>query len=139
MKGIRKIFHITLTVLMIFLAITSIPGGITLATGVGGMTIPGMEDTIFGGQLIPGLALFLIVGGSSALASYLLLKKSKYALPFSILAALIIMFFEFVEVMVIGSPPGVALTLQIVYFGLGTLIVLLALGAWLIDLRSMPE
>ncbi len=46
------------------------------------------------------------------------------------------MFFEFVEVLVIGSPAGVARTLQIIYFGLGTLITIAALGMWFIDIKK---
>ena len=41
-----------------------------------------------------------------------------------------IIFFEIVEVLVIGSDPGVARSLQIFYFGLGLLIALLSAGHW---------
>ena len=50
-----------------------------------------------------------------------MLFRSQEALQ--IAAGMIIMFFEFVEAQVIGSPAGIAQTLQIFYFGLGTLIV----------------
>ena len=66
----------------------------------------------------------------------LLIRKNKFALLFTTVSAIIIMFFEFVEVLVIGSPAGVARTLQIFYYGLGMLIVITALGAWFIDLLT---
>jgi hypothetical protein len=49
------------------------------------------------------------------------------------------MFFEFVEVLVIGSPAGVARTLQIFYFGLGTIIMVIALGAWYLMLAANEQ
>ena len=45
------------------------------------------------------------------------------------------MFFEFVEVMIIGSPAGIVRTLQIFYFGLGTAITIASMGTWFLDLR----
>jgi len=47
----------------------------------------------------------------------------------------VIMFFEFVEVMIIGSPAGPARFMQIFYFGLGTAIEIAALGTWFLGLR----
>jgi hypothetical protein len=44
------------------------------------------------------------------------------------------MSFEFVEVMVIGSPEGIARNLQIFYFGTGIIISILSIIVWLIDL-----
>jgi hypothetical protein len=83
-----------------------------------------LNDSVFKNFIIPGLALGFIVGGSALFAAILLLRKSKFALLFSATGGIIIMFFEFIEVMVIGSPAGIARTLQIFYFGLGTAIVI---------------
>jgi hypothetical protein len=49
------------------------------------------------------------------------------------------MFFEFVEVMVIGAPPGLGRTLQMFYFGLGVVITVVSMGIWFLDLRSEAE
>jgi hypothetical protein len=95
-----------------------------------------LEGSPFRDYTIPGLALTAIVGGSALFAALLLLRKSKYATLFAATAGVIIMFFEFVEALSIGSLAGVARTLQILYFGLGTLIVLVALGLWFLDLRA---
>ena len=46
------------------------------------------------------------------------------------------MCFEFVEVLIIGSPVGYALTLQVFYFGLGIVLVGMAVGIWFIDLLT---
>jgi len=66
---------------------------------------------MFKDSSVPGLALFFIVGGSALFATILLYRKSKFAVLFSATAGIIIMFFEFVEVMIIGSPAGIARTL----------------------------
>ena len=46
---------------------------------------------------------------------------------------------SFVEALEIGSPAGVTRTLQIFYFGLGTLIVVAAMGMWFLELISAPD
>jgi hypothetical protein len=136
MTLLRKIFNVTLIVLNAFLALTAILGGLAILAGVHVPSTEELTTSIFKGATVPGIALTLIVGGSALLATILLLRKSNFALLASILAGIIIMFFEFVEVQIIGAPPGVAQNLQIFYFGLGTLIACVALGMWLIDLSS---
>jgi hypothetical protein len=69
----------------------------------------------------------------------LLIRESWFALLASTATGVIIMFFEFVEVLVIGSPPGVARTFQVFYFGLGTVIVILSLIVWFVDLLPGSE
>jgi hypothetical protein len=65
-----------------------------------------------------------------------LIRKSEFAILFATTAGVIIMFFEFVEILAIGSPAGIARTLQIFYFGLGTAIVVASMGTWFLDLQS---
>ena len=72
-------------------------------------------------------------------ATILLVRKSKFALLASTTAGIVIMFFEFVEMLVIGSPAGVPRTLQIFYFVLGTLIVVASIGAWFLELLDDPK
>jgi hypothetical protein len=134
MKPFPRILRIALIVLTIFMALTTVAGGIQLVEGTYAPPTEMLSDSVFNNFIIPGLILGVIVGGSAAFAALGLIRKSKFAFLFAASAGIIIMFFEFVEVMVIGSPPGVARTLQIFYFGLGTLIMILSLGAWFLDL-----
>jgi len=136
MLTLRRILRLVLTVLTTFLALTAFAGGIGLIARLNAPPVEQLEGTFFSDFTVPGLALFVLVGGSALLASILLIRQSKYALLASLVAAFIIMFFEFVEVLVIGSPAGIARNLQIFYYGLGTLIALLASAIWLIDLYS---
>jgi hypothetical protein len=134
MKLFIKILHITLTCLTLFLALSGFAGGVGLLAKFNAPPVSQLEGSLFKDWTIPGLSLFLIVGGSALFAAILLLRKSKYALLASVTTGIIIMFFEFVEVLVIGSPAGIAQTLQIFYFGLGTAITVASMGLWFIDL-----
>jgi hypothetical protein len=134
MKLGSKIIHIVLIVLTAFLAFTGMLGGIGLLAHFNTPPLELLQGSPFNNYIIPGLALFIIVGGSALLAFILLIRKSKFAVLASTAAGIVIVFFEFVEVMIIGSPTGIARTLQIFYFGLGTLIEIASLGNWFIDL-----
>ncbi|MBK7630568.1 MAG: hypothetical protein IPJ23_07690 [Ignavibacteriales bacterium] len=123
----EKTLYTTLIILNIFLALTAIPGGFCLLTGIAAPPIEELNDSVFKDYIIPGLALMIIVGGSALFTSIMLIRKNKYALLFSALCGLIIMFFEFVEVLAIGSPTGAGLVMQIIYFILGVLLVKLSL------------
>jgi hypothetical protein len=126
-----------LIVLTGFLALTAFAGGIGILGGLNAPSIEGLKGSIFKDFTIPGLSLFVIVGGSALLAAILLVRKSKFAVLLATVAGIIIMFFEFVEVLVIGSPHGLAQTLQLFYFGLGIVIDVVSIGIWFIDLLSV--
>ena len=106
MNLLRSINRIILIVLTIFLALSSIAGGVGLFTGLNSPPVKLLNDSPFRDYLIPGLALFAFAGGGALLAAILLVRKSGIANPFATAAGAIIMFFEFVEVLTIGSPPS---------------------------------
>ena len=139
MKIVRRALNIVLIILSFFLALTAIAGGIALLANITPVPLELLQGSPFTTYTIPGLALTVIVGGSGTLAAILLLRKSRFAVLFAAAAGIIVMFFEFVEMLVIGSPAGVARTLQIFYFGLGTLIVAAAMGRWFLDLLAEPR
>lgn len=138
MKLFRNILNVTLIMLTIFLALSAIAGSFQLLEGTFAPPVEMLNGSVFKDFTIPGLALGLIVGGSAAFAAVLLIRKSIFAIMFATTTGVIIMFFEFVEVLAIGSPAGVARTLQILYFGMGTAIVVASLGAWFMELQSSP-
>lgn len=135
MKLFRKTLYVALIVLTIFLALTALAGAIQLLEGTYAPSVDMLNGSWFKDYTIPGLALGMIVGGSAIFAAVLLIRKSKYSILFATTAGVIIMFFEFVEVLAIGSPIGVARTLQIFYFGLGIVIVGVSMGTWFLDLQ----
>jgi len=82
---------------------------------------------MFSDYLIPAMVLAIAVGGSAIGATILLIKRHAYAKTASLLAALAIVVFESVEVLVIGSPEGIARNLQTFYFALGAFSAILSL------------
>ena len=138
MKLVTKSIRVLLIVLNIFLALTAFGGGIQLLVG---FYVPPVEmlNGIFKDFTIPGLALGIIVGGSALFAAILVIRKNKFATLASIAAGLVIMFFEFVEALIIGSPAGPARFMQILYFGMGTVIILSSMAAWFFELQSQTN
>ena len=139
MNFIAKALRVILIVLTLFLTVTAFLGGIALLAGLNAPPVEMLHGSPFHNWTIPGLGLALIVAGSALFAAILLLRKSKYALLFATTAGVIIMFFEFIEALAIGSPAGAARVMQISYFGLGTLIVVAAMGMWFLELISAPD
>jgi hypothetical protein len=120
-------------VLAAFLALSAFGGGIALLTGLNAPPVDFLGASIFGDYTVPGLSLIIFVGGGALLAAILLIRRHPLALPVAAAAGFAIMFFEFVEILVIGSPPGIARTLQIVYFGVGALMNAICIGLWLLE------
>jgi len=139
MKLFRNVLHIILIVLTIFLSLTAVLGGAALVANFYTPPVEMLAGSMFKDFTIPGLSLALIVGGSALFAAILLFRKNKFDILFSATAGIIIMFFEFVEMLVIGSPAGPARFMQIMYFGLGTAIVVASMGTWFLDLQSNQE
>jgi hypothetical protein len=134
MRTFMKLTHLFLILLAFFLFVTAFLGGVALLLNFYTPPLDYLQGSVFTSFTIPGLALSLLVGGSGLFAAILLLRKSKYSLPFAATAGIIIMFFEFVEVMIIGSPPGPARFMQVFYFGLGTVIEIAVMGTWFLSL-----
>jgi hypothetical protein len=139
MKAIIKTLRTSTIVLTLFLALSAFAGGIQLLEGTYAPPVEMLNGSVFKDFTIPGLALGLIAGGSALVAAILLLRRNKFATLVSSAAGTVIMSFEFVEVLVIGSPAGIARTLQIFYFGLGTLVVIASMGIWFLELLAQPH
>lgn len=126
----RRVEYIVLTLMVAFLAVTAVVGGAALLTGD---IAPGLEllaGSPFSSYVIPGLSLLVLVGGSAVVATFMLLVRHPAGVAASAVAGVMIMGFEVVEVLVIGSPAGIARNLQIFYFTLGLLITVLAGWMW---------
>jgi hypothetical protein len=127
---VKRIEQIVLIILDAFLAVTAAAGGVALLTGFIAPGLALLQGSPFSSYTIPGLALLILVGGSAILATGLMLRFPQLGAPASAVAGVMIMGFEIVEVLVIGSEPGVARNLQLFYFALGLLIALLASVIW---------
>ena len=129
MNLLTKSIRVLLIVLTLFLSLAAFEGGIQLLIGFYTPPVEMLNGSIFKDFTIPGLALGIIVGGSALFTAILLLRKNKFSLLASVTTGVIIMFFEFVEMLVIGSPAGPARFMQIFYFGMGTIIISVSLAS----------
>src|SRR5437773_8915936 len=129
----HKIIRITLIVIELFVGLWAVIGGIGLVTGVIPflqMPIAYLQGTPFSDYMIPGLLLLIIVGGSFLFAAATILSGHELGVLASALAGLILIGFEFVEVLIIDRyaivlpsavPQQVIMTvLSLACFGLAT-------------------
>ena len=135
MSQFRRFVYILLIVLAGVLGLSAVPGGITLLVGFYAPPVEQLKGSVFADFTIPGLTLLLFVGGSAVLATVLLVRRSRFGSLSAALAGAIVMSFEFVEVLAIGSPPGPARVMQLLYFGVGLSLVAISLGALSIDVQ----
>ncbi len=133
-----RLSRILLVILEGFLALTAIGGGIGLLTGILAMPVTYLAGSMFTSFLIPGLSLMVIVGGLALAGAFLAVRRHPYAAAVTAASGIVIIVFELVEVMVIGSPAGLARNLQVFYFSLGLLILLISLAP-LAQLRRSPS
>jgi hypothetical protein len=131
-----RLLRLILIVVNAFLGLTAIAGGIGLLANLNAPPVEQLAGSVFTDFTIPGLALLVVVGGGSLVTTWLLIRRHAYAPYASLLAGMVILAFEGVEVLVIGSPEGVARTLQVFYSGLGALIALGSVG--LMTARPRP-
>ena len=138
MSQLRRLVHVLLIVLAGVLGLSAVPGGITLLVGFYAPPVDQLRGSVFADFTVPGLALLLLVGGSAVLATVLLVRRSTFGPLAATLAGAIVMAFEFVEVLAIGSPPGPARVMQLLYFGIGLGLVGVSLVAQFIDELRPP-
>jgi hypothetical protein len=125
---VHRILHVVLIVLTSFLALTAFAGGIGLLAEINTPPLDMLAGSPFQNYVVPGLSLFFLVGGSALAAAILVLRRHPRGATVAALSAIMIIGFEVVEVLTIGSPEGIARDLQVFYFGLGFLLLLVALA-----------
>ena len=86
-----RICGVTIFVASVFVAMTAVGGGITLATGVDKFPAEWRMGTRFSSYLIPGLILAIVVGGSATVAAVATLHKPDAGALTSMLAGAIIL------------------------------------------------
>src|SRR2546428_13401226 len=135
----QKAMRITIFVLVVFGALTTLAGGIGLLSGAIAAPLQWLEGSPFVDYNIPGLALAIIVGGSMLLAAVTIFTGREIGVLASGFAGLAMMIFEIVEAPVIdayaGSSLSLALSLQIFFFALGLAIFVLATTLCMIEFQ----
>jgi hypothetical protein len=135
----HRLLRTTLLFLEGFLSLTAVAGGIGLLTGMLSPPVEDLAGSIFTSYKIPGAALAAIVGGSALAGTFLLALDHRYAPMVTAASGLAIIGFESVEVLVIGSPAGLARNMQAFYFGLGFLILAVSAGPLVAMRRRLAQ
>jgi hypothetical protein len=86
-----RICGVTLFVASVFVALTAVFGGITVATGIDRFPADWLIGTPFSSYLIPGLILAVLVGGSAAVAVVAALRSVNAGALTSMLAGAILL------------------------------------------------
>jgi len=126
----NRALRIALILLNSFLAFTAMAGGVALLAGVMAPPVEMLAGSPFKDYTIPGLALMVLVGGGALIAALITWRRHALAPLASAAVGGMIIFFEIVEVLAIGSDPGPARTMQVFYLALGLVILALGLVAW---------
>jgi hypothetical protein len=118
--------------------VTAVAGGIGLVSGAIAPGVELLKGSPFSDYTIPGICLALLVGGGATTAAVLMIRRHPLASYACALSGGMIVFFEMVEVLVIGSDPGVARTLQLFYFIFGLVLFLLSTWLWAANRPKIP-
>jgi hypothetical protein len=136
----HQIVRIAAFILDVFVSSTTIAGGIGLLTGAIPASLAWLQGSPFSDYTIPGLALGLLVGGSSLFAAATILSGREVGVLASAFAGLMMMGFEVVEIAVInrfvGSWLSIAVVLQAFYTEAGLAMFSLAAFLWMREYRD---
>jgi len=132
-----RICGVMLFVSSVFVALTAVFGGITVAAGVDKFPAEWLRGTLFSSYLIPGLILAIVVGGSATVAAIATLRRSDAGALTSMLAGAILLGWLVGERLIL---PPVAFSpqfwwLEAIYIGGGLLMVAPGLTVWWAERR----
>jgi len=136
-----RICGVTLFVASVFVALTAVGGGITLAAGVDKFPAGWLIGTLFSSYLIPGLILAVVVGGSAVVAAAAVLRRSDAGALTSMLAGAILLGWLVGERVIL--PPAAFSPqfwwLEAIYIAAGLMMVVPALTVrWAERRRQLP-
>nr|WKN34602.1 hypothetical protein K4G66_19710 [Tunicatimonas sp. TK19036] len=110
-------------VLTVFISLTSIGGGVAILVGLDEFPAAWLEGTLFPDYTIPALILVTVVGGSSFLATILLVKKSNLMGLVAIFSGVMMMGYISAEVLILKQETLGPTLIEVFYFVLGLLII----------------
>lgn len=119
----EKYLRYTLGSIILFVALNAFGGGLYGMHGADEVPESWLDGTVFHSYFIPGLILFLVVGGSCLITSIMVFGKHRFAQRSAFICAAVILLWIFVQLKVIGFVSW----LQPFIAGLGVLILLLNL------------
>ena len=128
-----RICGVMLFVASVFVALTAVFGGITLALGFDKFPADWLDGTLFRSYLIPGLILAVLVGGSAAATAVAALRRAYPGALIAMLAGAILLGWLVGERVILPSRAFVPQFwwLEAIYIAAGLMMVAPALAVWL--------
>lgn len=119
----RKMVRYAMGVLLAFAALNAFGGGYYALSGAEGVPVEWLEGSPFRSYLIPGIILFVVVGGAFLTAAILAFARSRHARKAAFLAVTVVFGWLAVQLAIIGYVSW----MQPVTAAVALLILLLAL------------
>jgi peptidoglycan/LPS O-acetylase OafA/YrhL len=116
-----------LIALDVFVGATGVGGGIAMATGVDRFPSAWLADNPFDTYLIPGIILALVVGGSAAAASVLMIKRHRRGPLLSALSGAILIGWIVGEILLLEQPAEPTRT-EVAFLVIGAALLILGLA-----------
>ena len=123
--------RLVIVFLGVLIAVSAVGGAVGLLGGAIQFPLAWLDGTPFGSYTLPGLILGIVVGGSALVAALLVLRRHPFGVLAALCAGLIQVGWIVGEVVLVGTSPGVMLTLQVLYAALGAALAVLAANLWL--------
>lgn len=98
----KKLVRYTMGVLLSFAALNAFGGGYYGMAGAEGVPVEWLEGSPFRSYLIPGLILFVVVGGAFLTAAIMAFARSRHARNAAFLAVAVVFVWLAVQVSIIG-------------------------------------
>jgi hypothetical protein len=119
-KHSERSIRYSLGILLAFVGLNALGGGYYGMTGAKGIPLEWLEGSPFHNYFIPGLFLFVVVGGSSLIAAIAVLRQRRLARKLSFTCGAIILVWLAVQINVIGyvswlQPTTAAMTILILF------------------------
>jgi hypothetical protein len=101
-KSTEKLIHYSLGILLLIVAINAFGGGYYGMAGAKDVPIEWLKNTPFQNYFIPGLILFVVVGGTSLFAAYVVFKRLSYARSTALVSGIVILVWLIIQMAIIG-------------------------------------
>lgn len=115
-KSTEKLIRYALGILLLFVAINAFGGGYYGMSGARNVPIEWLKKCPFQSYFIPGLTLFVVIGGTSLFAAVMVFKRLRYARITAFVSSIIILIWPSIQIAIIGYVSWMQLATAIAAF-----------------------
>jgi hypothetical protein len=101
-KSAEKLRRYLLGSLLLLMAVNAFGGGYYALSGAKDIPVEWLKESPFPDYFIPGLFLFLVIGGSALLAGIAVFKRHRLARRAALFCGVIVLLWILIQVMIIG-------------------------------------